>query len=111
MRGYCKSLTCYEYEELNGLCSRHQADRVATQAAIIAELTPDTALLEDDPLAELCFEKFQKLGLTPKGAAVLRPYDFNFGPHTLTLFQYWVLFCVLFWFAFLPSNLQLVGRE
>jgi len=61
-----------------------------TQAAIIAELTPDTALLEDDPLAELCFEKFQKLGLTPKGSAVLRPYDFVFGRHSLTLFQYWV---------------------
>jgi predicted nicotinamide N-methyase len=90
---------CYDYEVANGFCLLHvpgnlktasEEHRVASQASIIAELTPDTANLEDDPLAELCFEKFQKLKLTPKGSAVLRPYDFVFGRHTLTLFQYWV---------------------
>jgi len=92
---YCQSLVCYDYEASNGFCLLHAQgkvpeDRSAAQAAIVAELTPECGLLEDDPLAELCFEKFQKLGLTPKGSAVLRPYDFVFGPHTLTLFQYWV---------------------
>jgi len=92
---YCQALVCYDYAVGNGFCLLHAPgstanDPVMVQAAIIAELTPDTALLEDDPLAELCFEKFQKLGLTPKGSAVLRPYDFMFGRHCLTLFQYWV---------------------
>jgi len=95
---YCQTLVCHEYEVANGFCVQHTPgnskasleDRAALHDAIIAELTPATALLEDDPLAELCFEKFQKLGLTPKGSAVLRPYDFVFGRHTLTLFQYWV---------------------
>jgi len=93
---YCQLLVCHDYEVANGFCLVHAPgkspadDLVKGQAAIIAELTPDTALLEDDPLAELCFEKFQKLGLTPKGSAVLRPYDFEFGRQTLTLFQYWV---------------------
>jgi len=93
---YCQALVCYDYEVANGFCllhtpcSKNFAEVAALHAAIIAELSPETALLEDDPLAELCFEKFQKLGLTPKGSAVLRPYDFIFGRHTLTLFQYWV---------------------
>jgi predicted nicotinamide N-methyase len=88
---YCQALVCYDYEVANGFCLRHTPGDLKKQSAraIIAELT-ETANLEDDPLAELCFEKFQKLGLTPKGSAVLRPYDFVFGRHTLTLFQYWV---------------------
>jgi len=94
---YCHVLICWDYEvDGRGACTLHarvpsqQELHCAAQQAIVAELTADSALLEDDPLAELCFEKFQKLGLTPKGSAVLRPYDFVFGPHTLTFFQYWV---------------------
>lgn len=95
---YCQSLVCYEYELADGFCSKHAQRNVSEQrslsssqvASILAELTPECTLLDDDSLAELCFEKFQKLGLTPKGSAVLRPYDFVFGLHTLTLFQYWV---------------------